>query len=194
MREAVPAVPSVVESIAAEYRRYRTLAERALGQLSDDEAAHEPFDGGNSVATLMWHVGGNLASRFTDFLTSDGEKPWRDREGEFAERRVPRDELVAHWRRGWGSLAEALDALDDTRLADTVTIRRTPLSVIEALHRSLAHVAYHVGQIVLIARSVRGERWEFLSIPPGGSDAYNRNPTMERADLHTDRLDDDGGR
>jgi hypothetical protein len=123
-----------------------------------------------------------LESRFTDFLTSDGEKPWRGREEEFAERRVTRDEMLAKWEGGWSVLLDTLAALTDKDLSREVTIRQVPLKVHEALHRSLAHAASHVGQMVLIGKTLKGGGWHYLSIPPGQSDAYNQNPTLEKPD------------
>lgn len=171
----------ITGSIEAEYRRYRTLGEGAINQLTEAQLAEAGPGGGNSVATLVWHVAGNLQSRFTDFLTSDGEKPWRARESEFEARRVTHAGLFEKWDAGWAVLFGALEALDDAQLDATVTIRGEPFSVHEALHRSLAHVGYHVGQIVFLARALRGADWRFLSIPPGGTAAYNRDPAHERA-------------
>ncbi|HEV8658577.1 MAG TPA: DUF1572 family protein [Thermoanaerobaculia bacterium] len=156
---------TIVGSIEAEYRRYKKYAEGAMRQLNDDQLAEAPADS-NSVATIVWHIAGNLKSRFTDFLTSDGEKPWRDRESEFLQRRVTHAEMLARWESGWQTLFDALRDLDDGQLARDVTIRGVPLSVLEALHRSLAHTAFHVGQIVFLAKSLRGTQWEFLTIPP----------------------------
>ena len=158
-----------MESIEAEYRRYRSTAEAAIDQLSDEELIAIPAGTASSVATIAWHVGGNLRSRFTDFLTTDGEKPWRDRESEFLARRSTRTELLEFWNDGWRILEQSLGALADANLVDTVTIRGEELAVIQALHRSLSHTAYHVGQIVHRAKELRGEDWTYLSIPPGGS-------------------------
>lgn len=172
---------ALIESIESEYRRYRKLAEGALEQIPEEALGHVGTEFGNSAATIAWHIGGNLASRFTDFLTSDGEKPWRDRDGEFASREgISRAELMAHWDRGWTILQEALSGLVDADLSRTVTIRNVPLTVAEALHRSLSHAASHVGQIVLLGRMARGRDWTWLSIAPGGSAAYNANPTKEK--------------
>src|SRR5207249_5421351 len=132
---------SVIQSIAGEYRRYKALAEGALAQLSDGEICTPAPGAGNSIATICWHISGNLRSRFTDFLTSDGEKPWRNREEEFQARSVTKAELLAHWEEGWSSLFMALGALDDADLGRTVTIRGQALGVDEALHRSLAHTS-----------------------------------------------------
>jgi hypothetical protein len=169
-----------VESIEAEFVRYKKLAEGAMDQLSPEEICRPSADGNNSIATIAWHVSGNLESRFTDFLTSDGEKPWRNRESEFEARSVDRRELLEKWERGWKILFDALTGLGDDDLRREVAIRGIPLAVHAALHRSLAHASYHAGQIVLLAREARGKDWKYLSIPPGGSAAYNRNPTREK--------------
>jgi hypothetical protein len=172
---------NVISSIESEYLRYRKLGDGALGQLSDAELCRKPDGEGNSVATLVWHVAGNLQSRFTDFLTADGEKPWRDRESEFAPRNVTRAEVTAKWDTGWQVLLSAIHGLDDTRLDTMVVIRGQQLTVLEALLRSLSHAAFHVGQMVFLAKSIRGASWKYLTIPPGQSSSYNQNPTMEKA-------------
>jgi hypothetical protein len=169
----------VIDAIAGEYRRYRILAENAVAQLSDAEL-HVKSGEGNSVATLMQHLGGNLASRFTDFLVSDGEKPWRNRDAEFEEKAAARAELLAGWEQGWSVLFSTLESLSDDDFARKVAIRGVELSVIEALTRSLSHAAYHAGQIVLIAKTIRGAEWRYLSIPPKGSGAYNAHPELEK--------------
>jgi hypothetical protein len=179
---------AIVRSITAEYLRYKALAEGALSQLSDTELTTSGAGDANAVVVICWHIAGNLRSRFTDFLTSDGEKPWRQREEEFRPRASTRAELLAHWERGWGVLLETLAGLDDGQLDETATIRGQPLRVYEALHRSLAHVSYHVGQVVYVARGLRGDRWRFLSIPPGQSEAYNTQPTLEKPEAHTATL------
>jgi hypothetical protein len=171
---------AIVESISGEYLRYRALAEGAFAQLRDDELCAPPPGGGNPVAVIVWHLGGNLASRFTDFLTSDGEKPWRNREEEFDDRQASRAELIAKWESGLRPLTHELSQLVDGDLTRTVTIRGQGLTVHAALHRSLSHFAYHVGQIVHIAKCFRGDGWKSLSIPRGGSDAYNRDPKFDR--------------
>lgn len=170
----------VVLAITGEYLRYKKIAEGCLEQLEEDELGRDPDEVGNSVATLAWHISGNLKSRFTDFLTSDGEKPWRHREEEFASRAVSRAELRAKWDEGWRVLLEQLEALDDADLSREVIIRGQGLSVVEALQRSSNHVAYHVGQMVFLGKRMRGAQWSYLSIAPGQSESYNRNPTMER--------------
>src|SRR5215510_14157442 len=179
---------TIVESIRAEYVRYKTVAEAAIRQLDDAQLAAHASQNSNSIATICWHLSGNLKSRFTDFLTSDGEKPWRHREEEFQPRSVTKAELLEKWEDGWTALLGALNELRDDQLHATVMIRQQALDVHEALERSLAHLAYHVGQIVYVAKSLRGTEWTYLSIPPGKSDDYNRNPTGEHAAGHTATL------
>ena len=175
----------LIQSLEAEYRRYKTMAEKALEQVSDDLLSAPGPSNGNSLATICWHMSGNLKSRFTDFLESDGEKPWRQREEEFERRTVSRSELLTKWAEGWRVLFDTLATLEDTDLTRTVQIRGQNLAVHEALHRSLAHVSYHVGQIVYLAHAFCGESWRYLSIAPGATAAYNANPTMERPREHT---------
>jgi uncharacterized damage-inducible protein DinB len=171
---------TLIKSIESEFRRYQTLAEGALAQVAEPELSVPGPGNGNSLATICWHVAGNLQSRFTEFLTSDGEKPWRYREEEFAARTVSREELRQKWTTGWQVLFAALGSLTDAELARSVTIRGQSLAVHEALHRSLTHVSYHVGQIVYLAHALCGPAWRYLSIPPGGSDAYNARPTLDK--------------
>lgn len=175
---------NIIDSIRAEYLRYKALAEAAIDQLSEDDLSAQGPNGGNSIAVICWHISGNLQSRFTEFLTSDGEKPWRKREEEFQARTVSRTELLSKWDEGWDVLLGTLATLTDEQLQLTVTIRGQPLHVHEALHRSLAHLSYHVGQIVYLAKSLREKDWTFLSIPPGKSDAYNQAPGFERPATH----------
>lgn len=159
-----------------------------MSQLDDAQLSQGGPNGGNSVAVICWHVSGNLRSRFTDFLTSDGEKPWREREEEFRQRTVSRQELVAKWEDGWKVLLDALAGLTDDQLSNTVTLRGQPLLVHEALLRSVTHASYHVGQIVYVAKSLRGSEWQYLSIPPGKSDAYNKAPKYDRPAAHQAEL------
>jgi hypothetical protein len=155
-----------VDSFEYEFLRYKTLAEGAIAQVDDADLSRVTQGFDNSITMLVWHVSGNLRSRFTEFLTSDGEKPWRGRDEEFTERSVTKADVLQKWEDGWRALVGTLNELGDGDLARTVTIRNEPLTVTQALHRSLAHVSYHVGQIVFIAKAARGDRWKFLSILP----------------------------
>jgi hypothetical protein len=180
---------TVVSSIEAEYRRYKRLGDESIRQLDAEGLVRQPPGDGNSVAAIAWHISGNLRSRFTEFLTADGEKPWRNREEEFEGRTVSRAELLAKWEDGWKALFTALDGLSDDLLAREVTIRGQAIPVLDALHRSLAHTSYHVGQIVFLAKEVVGEKWKSLSIPKGQSAAFNQNPSGQRPHEHAARLD-----
>lgn len=162
---------AIIQSITTEYQRHKTLGEGVIDQLTDSQLRDGESGVRSSIATLIWHISGNLTSRFTDFLTTDGEKPWRDRESEFEDRQVTRKEALAKWEKGWAVLFNALEGLEDEDLGRVVTIRGLPLTVHEALHRSLAHTSYHVGQIVYAGRALRGSEWKWLSIPPGQSEA-----------------------
>lgn len=171
----------LIKDFADEYERYRTAGERAMAQISDEVFNHIPVAEGNSIAMIARHVGGNLVSRFTDFTTTDGEKPSRNRDGEFADGPFSRDEVLALWTRGFDTVKRELTALTDDDASKTVTIRGVGLSVHEALCRSIAHVAMHVGQIILLAKIGAGGQWKTLSIPKGKSAEYNANPKYEKA-------------
>src|SRR4051794_10339698 len=152
----------------------KRLADRAVGQLPDDKL-HVALDGNtNSIAVIMKHVAGNLTSRWTDFLTTDGEKPWCNRDDEFVDSFRSRAELLEAWEEGWACLLTALKGLKRGDLEKTVLIRGEPHSVPLALERSLGHTCYHVGQIVQVARIHAGEKWNTLTIPRGGSEQFNQ--------------------
>jgi hypothetical protein len=182
----------LIESLRAEYVRYKTLAESAMRQLPEEDLSRPGPNGGNSIAIICWHLAGNLHSRFTDFLTTDGEKPWRQRDEEFEPRVVTRADLVAKWETGWQALLDTLAELTDEHLDQEVLIRGQAFRVHEALHRSVAHAGYHVGQIVYLAKSFRGHDWTSLSIPLGQSAAYNQRPSLDRPAAHAGALADSG--
>jgi len=169
-----------VKDFVDEYARYRLMGEKAMAQVSEEGLNRVVAPDGNSIAMIVRHIGGNFVSRFTNFLTEDGEKPWRNRDGEFADGVYGRTEIEDAWTTGWSILESELGHLTDADLERFVTIRGTELTVHEALCRSLAHVASHVGQIVLLARIVAPERWQWISIPKGQSQQYNQNPTLEK--------------
>ncbi|MCW8132210.1 MAG: DUF1572 family protein [Planctomycetota bacterium] len=158
-----------IEAIRAEFARYRTLVEKALEQAGDEDFFWKPDADSNSIALIVKHLGGNLQSRWTDFFTTDGEKAWRDRDGEFEERGVTRAELMQSWEKGWTALQAVLDGLTPADLLRVVTIRGHPHTVILALERALAHVAYHAGQVVLLAKARKGGAFTSLSIAKGQS-------------------------
>ena len=171
----------VIAAIEGEYRRYQGLGHCTIEALNGGQLCTKVSRNSLSVATIVWHISGNLQSRFTDFLTEDGEKPWREREDEFAVRTVTQSEVEAKWDEGWDVLLPVLAGLNDDDLQKTVRIRGIELTVAEALQRSLAHLAYHVGQMVFLGKMIAGDQWRYLSIPPGDTDAYNANPTLEKA-------------
>ena len=164
----------VIASALKRFGAQKQLADRAVTQLTDDQL-HNPLDAEtNSVAVIMKHIAGNMRSRWTDFLTQDGEKPWRDRDSEFIDDMAPREELQRMWEDGWSCLLDALSGLNDDDLGRQVVIRGTPHTVIEAIDRQIGHCGYHIGQIVLVARILAQDNWTTLSIPRGGSDAYDQ--------------------
>lgn len=167
---------SVVRAFESEFRRYRGLAEGSASQV-DWPALRTPLDPEtNSIAVIMKHVAGNLRSRWTDPWTTDGEKPWRDRDREFIDDFADRAALEAWWREGWGVLESALGSFADADLPRELRIRGEPHTLALALARSLSHTAYHCGQIVQAARvlaSRQGSAWRTLTVPRGGSAAHN---------------------
>ena len=170
-----------LRDILRTYRNYKSLGEKALSQIPDEHLHTELDPGSNSVAVIVKHVAGNLRSRFTDFLTSDGEKPDRDRDGEFEmPERVGRREIVGWWESGWSAALGAIEALRPADLDRTVTIRNEPFTVVEALNRSITHTAYHVGQIVYLARHFAGASWTTLSIPKGMSKQHQQGDFKTR--------------
>lgn len=163
----------------------KRLADRAVEQVPD-EKLHVALDANtNSIAVIMKHVAGNLASRWTDFLTTDGEKPWRHRDGEFVDDVGGRAELLAVWERGWSCLLTTLRGLRREDLDKTVLVRGEPHSVPLALQRSLGHTCYHVGQIVQLARIHAGDKWTTLTIPRGESEQYNKANWGGRGKSHS---------
>lgn len=187
-----------IEAIEGEYRRYKALGEAAMAQVSDAELNRSPnpaaeasdptAEGDNTIAALVAHLEGNLVSRFTDFLTTDGDKPTRRRDEEFAPRDEARERIMRRWEAAWNAVLGALAGLTDANLEDTITIRSQPHRVDAALYRLLAHTSYHVGQIVYIAKSFRGAAWKSLSIPKGKSEEYLKAPKDESPAGHIRRL------
>jgi len=159
-----------IEDAILQFRKYKKLAEGALAQLADEDFFRTIDAESNSAALIVKHLAGNLRSRWTDFLTADGEKSDRRRDEEFEARPTDsRQSLMAAWEAGWAALFEALEPLEDGDLLREVRIRREPHTVLQAVHRQMTHYAYHVGQIVFLARHFAGPRWTSLSIPKGKS-------------------------
>lgn len=160
-----------IATIHSEFERYRLLAEASFAQVNDEEFFRASDAESNSIAVITKHVGGNLRSRWTDFLTSDGEKPDRDRDSEFIAQ-ADRQAILQIWNTGWTAVLETLKSLQLEDLDKTITIRSEPHNVPQALLRSLAHTSYHTGQVVTLARQFRGTGWKTLTLPRGGSAAF----------------------
>jgi len=159
-----------LQDVRRTFRNYKVLGEKAMAQTPDDALHIELDENSNSIAVIVKHVGGNLRSRFSDFLTTDGEKPDRNRDGEFQmPDRVSRAEMMHWWDDGWTTVLGAIDALTPDDLTRTIHIRGEAFLVVEALNRSVTHTAYHVGQIVYVARHLAGSTWTSLSIKKGES-------------------------
>ena len=168
---------TMIDDTVLTFRRQKELAERALSQVDDQDFFRTIDAESNSIAILVKHVGGNLKSRWTDFLTADGEKPERDRDGEFlVAGETSRREIMAIWESGWAALFQSFSSLRPDHLLATVHVRGEALTAVAAIHRSLAHSAQHVGQIVLLAKHYRVADWKTLSIPRGQSQNW-RPPT-----------------
>ncbi len=156
------------------FRYYKKLAEDAMAQVADDELTTVLDSEANSIALIVKHMAGNMRSRWRDFLTTDGEKPDRNRDSEFVEPPATREQLRAVWEEGWTVVFGALEPLSEADLGRTVLIRNEPHSVMQAINRQIAHYAYHVGQIVVLAKHLRGEQWRTLSVPKNKSAEFNR--------------------
>lgn len=160
--------PLFLESAKKRLIAYKELGEKTFAQLTDEQLNWHSDAHSSSIAVIVRHMSGNMLSRWTHFLTEDGEKPWRERDAEFEEPQWSKAELIAAWEKGWQCLLHALNALTTDELSKTVSIRHEPLSVTDAILRQLAHYAYHIGQIVYIGKLLLGNQWKSLSIPPKG--------------------------
>lgn len=161
-----------LEGVKKQFWFYKVLSEKALSQLSDTQLKYQFNPTTNSIAILVKHISGNLISRWTDFLNSDGEKPWRNRDQEFIEDFPDRVSLLNYWQAAWNLLEKELNTLNVDDLKRKVYIRNQAHTVPDALHRQLSHIAYHVGQIVHQAKILLGESWQTLSIPQGQSEQF----------------------
>ena len=155
------------------FRDYKKLGEGAMAQLNDEQVLARPNDLSNSIALIVHHLSGNMLSRWTDFLTSDGEKSWRNREAEFEEAYPDKKTMMEAWEKGWKCFFDAVDPLKPSDLPTVVTIRNEKLTVLEAIQRQLAHYSCHVGQIIFQAKILKGAAFLSLTIPKGNSEKYN---------------------
>ena len=170
----------VTDSVAI-FRQYKKLAEAALAQVSDEQLQTTLDPESNSLAIIVKHMAGNMRSRWTDFLTTDGEKPDRNRDSEFEQPPVNRAELMRIWEDGWSRLFAAIEPLADADLGRTVTIRGEAHYVMQAIHRQVAHYAYHCGQIVFLAKHLQSENWKCLSVPRKKSGEFNQRVLAGKA-------------
>ena len=167
------ATNSYLESVKKQFLYYKTLGEKAMDQLEPEQLFVSINEDTNSIATIVKHLSGNMISRWTDFLSSDGEKEWRNRDSEFEETIKTKDELLANWNKGWNCFFEALNGLETEQLSQIIYIRNEGHTVIEAINRQLAHYPYHIGQIVFYAKMLKNSEWTSLSIPKNKSNNYN---------------------
>ena len=170
----------VLETCVAELRKVKRLAEKSIEQLDDAELWTRIDRESNSVGVLMRHMAGNMRSRWTDFLTTDGEKPDRQRDQEFEDAPLGRAELLAEWEDGWQRVFTALGALTDDNLEDVVYIREEPHTILKATVRQIVHYAGHAYQILFLAKHLKGDAWKTLSIPRGESEEFNRRMLAEQ--------------
>ncbi len=174
MTEMNPAT-HYLDEVRRQFRGHKKLADGAMAQLADDELFRTLDAESNSVAVMVKHMAGNMRSRFTDFLASDGEKPDRRRDAEFEiDAATTRAQVMGWWEEGWARVLAAVDGLQAEDVMRTVTIRGEPHTVLQALNRQVAHYAYHAGQIVFLAKHWRSQDWKSLSVPRGKSEEFNR--------------------
>lgn len=163
----------ILENTIGVFNNYKALAEKSFAQLNDDSQFHfQPDAESNSIAIIIQHVSGNMISRWTDFLTTDGEKPTRNRDGEFENSKAGKEELMKTWQKGWDVFMKTLHSLTPDDLLKTITIRGESLTVYQALNRQTAHYAYHIGQIVFLAKHIKSNQWKSLSIPKNKSSEH----------------------
>jgi hypothetical protein len=160
-------------SVRKQFEYYKMLGDKTIAAVPDEGLFWRYNEQSNSIATIVSHLSGNMLSRWTDFLTTDGEKDWRNRDAEFENTIRAKEDLIAVWERGWTCFFTAINSLTDADLSRVIYIRHIGHTVTEAINRQLAHYPYHIGQIVYIGKMIRDENWESLSIPKGNSKKYN---------------------
>ena len=158
---------------------YKDLGEKAFEQLDEKDLHFRPNEGSNSIAIIVQHMAGNMLSRFTNFLTEDGEKEWRQRDDEFEIHNYSKQQVIDLWEKGWKCFLDTLDSLTEDDLLKTIYIRQEALSAIDAINRQLAHYPYHIGQILFIGKIIKDKNWKSLSIPKNQSQAYNQGDQVK---------------
>lgn len=164
---------SFLQSAVKRLLYYKELADKTFLVLIQKDFHYQYNEESNSIAVIVQHVAGNMISRWTDFLTTDGEKDWRNRDQEFEKKLITKDEIIAFWEKGWSCCIHSLQSLTENDLLKTIRIRNEELVVIDAINRQLAHYPYHVGQIIFIAKMIKDRDWKSLSIPRKGSEQFN---------------------
>ncbi len=165
---------SYLNSIKKQFGYYKLLGDKTFEQLNDQDIHWQLNEDSNSISIIVKHIVGNMLSRWTNFLTEDGEKKWRERDQEFEDTYQNKEALITDWEKGWQFLFDAIQTLTDQDLEHIIYIRNQGHTVTEAINRQLTHYAYHIGQIVLIGKMIKGENWKSLSVPKGQSSAYNK--------------------
>ncbi len=168
-----------IDTLTRRLKYYKQLGEKAMEQLEEKDLHYRYNEECNSIAVIIQHISGNMLSRFTNFLTEDGEKEWRQRDEEFEEHPLSKQAILTIWEKGWSCLFDAIDRLNEEDLVKNIYIRKEPLTVIDALNRQLAHYPHHIGQILYIGKMIKGPDWKNLSIPKGRSDEYNKSNAVK---------------
>jgi hypothetical protein len=163
-----------LQSVIKRMKSYKDLGDKTFEQLEEKDFHFQPNEASNSIAIIIQHLAGNMLSRFTNFLTEDGEKEWRNRDEEFNEQQSSKEKLIEHWENGWQVLFNTLQSLAENDLMKTIYIRSEALSVVDAINRQLAHYPHHVGQILYIGKMIKNDQWKSLSIPKNQSAIFNR--------------------
>ncbi|MEP6684353.1 MAG: DUF1572 family protein [Parafilimonas sp.] len=164
-----------LQSAIKKFKAQKTLGEKTFAQLNDKDFVFKPSEESNSIALIIQHMRGNMLSRWTNFLTKDGEKPWRERDKEFEDILSAKQDILNAWNSGWSCVLDVLDNLKTEDLLKTITIRNEPLLVVDAIVRQIDHYGYHVGQIVYIAKIIKGADWQTLSIAKNISNDFNKS-------------------
>lgn len=157
------------------FQYYKNLADQSFENLNEEDIHFRPNDISNNISIIVKHISGNMLSRYTDFLTTDGEKEWRERDAEFSDTFLSKKEMIASWEKGWNCLNSTLSSLQSEDMERIVFIRKEPHTVLDAITRQIAHYAYHIGQIVYVAKAIQGNKWKYLSILPNQSKCYEGN-------------------
>ncbi len=163
-----------LDGVIKQYNYYKSLGDKTFEQLNDAQIHYQPNEYSNNIAIIVKHIVGNMLSRWTNFLIEDGEKEWRERDGEFEDSYCDKKEMLVAWEKGWKCLFDAIKPLKVDDLERIIFIRNQRQTVIEAINRQLAHYPYHIGQIVYLGTLIKGDDWKSLSIPKGQSNSYNK--------------------